>query len=162
MPRWTGIREGKLLALTSSDFDPARNRLSVTKTYQRIGGKDRVGAAEDGVLVAYRGHPEIPGRGGRRLHSPEPRARGRAHLPRHQAPPVPRDAQGSPHAGTKRIRVNDLCHSHVSPLMQLSFNVPAIAERMDHESINITYRYAHPLPDRKGEMTERLEGAGRR
>lgn len=37
---WCGIREGELLALTPADFDLDKGLLSITKSYQRINGKD--------------------------------------------------------------------------------------------------------------------------
>lgn len=37
---WTGIRLGKLLALTPSDFDFERKTVSISKSYQRIRKKD--------------------------------------------------------------------------------------------------------------------------
>ncbi|MDD4199877.1 MAG: site-specific integrase, partial [Eubacteriales bacterium] len=37
---WCGIREGELLALTPKDFDFEHNKLSITKSYQRIEGQD--------------------------------------------------------------------------------------------------------------------------
>ena len=33
----------------------------------------------------------------------------------------------------------------------------AIADRVGHESIDITYRYAHLFPDKQGEMADRLD-----
>ena len=37
---WCGIRSGELLALTAADFDFKKNTVSITKSYQRIKGKD--------------------------------------------------------------------------------------------------------------------------
>lgn len=37
---WTGIRLGELLALSLADFDAEEKTLSITKSYQRINGKD--------------------------------------------------------------------------------------------------------------------------
>ena len=37
---WCGIREGELLALTPADFDFDRETVSISKSYQRIGGRD--------------------------------------------------------------------------------------------------------------------------
>ena len=39
---WCGIREGELLALTPSDFDFAKRTVSITKSYQRLKGKDLI------------------------------------------------------------------------------------------------------------------------
>ena len=39
---WCGLRMGEMLALTPADFDFAKETVSVTKSYQRFGGKDVV------------------------------------------------------------------------------------------------------------------------
>jgi integrase len=56
----------------------------------------------------------------------------------------------------KRIRIHDLRHSHVSLLIDMGFSALAIADRVGHESIDITYRYAHLFPTRQTEMAEKL------
>ena len=64
--------------------------------------------------------------------------------------------RGSKAAGVKRIRIHDLRHSHVSLLIEMGFSAVAIAERVGHESIDITYRYAHLFPTKQTEMADRL------
>ena len=44
-------------------------------------------------------------------------------------------------ADIPKIRIHDLRHSHVSHLIDLGFSAVAIADRVGHESIDITYRY---------------------
>lgn len=44
---------------------------------------------------------------------------------------------------TYRIRIHDLRHSHISLLIDMGFSAVAIADRVGHESIDITYQYAH-------------------
>ena len=56
----------------------------------------------------------------------------------------------------KVIRLHDLRHSHVSLLIDMGFSALAIAERVGHESIDITYRYAHLFPTRQTEMAAKL------
>lgn len=41
---WCGIREGELLALTPVDFDFDRQTVTISKSYQRIGGRDIITA----------------------------------------------------------------------------------------------------------------------
>ena len=60
------------------------------------------------------------------------------------------------HICVKRIRIHDLRHSHVSLLIEMGFSAVAIAERVGHESIDITYRYAHLFPTKQTEMANRL------
>jgi len=63
---------------------------------------------------------------------------------------------GADKAGLKKIRVHDLRHSHVSLLIEMGFTPVAIADRVGHESIEITFRYAHLFPNKQTEMAERL------
>ena len=55
---------------------------------------------------------------------------------------------GQKASGVKRIRVHDLRHSHISLLIEMGFSALAIAERVGHESIDITYRYVTPISDK--------------
>ena len=64
--------------------------------------------------------------------------------------------RGSKAAGVKRIRIHDLRHSHISLLIDMGFSALAIADRVGHESIDITYRYAHLFPTRQEEMANKL------
>lgn len=43
---WCGIREGELLALTAADFNFEAGTVSITKSYQRLKGKDVITTAE--------------------------------------------------------------------------------------------------------------------
>ena len=65
--------------------------------------------------------------------------------------------RGAKASEVKRIRVHDLRHSHVSLLINMGFTVLAIADRMGHESIDITYRYAHLFPSEQIQMAEQLD-----
>ena len=42
-------------------------------------------------------------------------------------------------------------------LIDMGFTALAIADRVGHESIDITYRYAHLFPTRQTEMADRLD-----
>lgn len=65
--------------------------------------------------------------------------------------------RGSKAAGVKRIRIHDLRHSHISLLIEMGFSAVAIADRVGHESIDITYRYAHLFPSTQTEIAEKLD-----
>ena len=65
--------------------------------------------------------------------------------------------RGCKETGVKRIRIHDLRHSHISLLIDMGFTALAIAERVGHESIDITYRYAHLFPTRQVEMADKLD-----
>lgn len=64
--------------------------------------------------------------------------------------------RGSKKAGVKRIRIHSLRHSHISLLIEMGFSAVAIADRVGHESIDITYRYAHLFPSTQTEMADKL------
>jgi integrase len=65
--------------------------------------------------------------------------------------------RGCKETGVKRIRIHDLRHSHVSLLIEMGFSAVAIADRVGHESIDITYRYAHMFPSRQTEIADKLD-----
>ena len=60
-------------------------------------------------------------------------------------------------SGVKRIRLHDLRHSYVSLLIEIGFSALVIADRVGHESIDITYKYAHLFPSKQKEMAQRLD-----
>lgn len=60
-------------------------------------------------------------------------------------------------AGLPRIRFHDLRHSHISLLIDQGFSAVAIADRVGHESIDITYNYAHLFPSKQTEMADKLD-----
>jgi len=64
--------------------------------------------------------------------------------------------RGCKETGVKRIRLHDLRHSHVSLLIEMGFSAVAIADRVGHESIDITYRYAHLFPAKGKEIADKL------
>ena len=73
--------------------------------------------------------------------------------------------RGCKATGVKKVRIHDLRHSHISLLIDMGFSAIAIADRVGHESIDITYNYAHLFPSRQTEMADRLnfehtEGGG--
>ena len=65
--------------------------------------------------------------------------------------------RGAKEAAVKRIRIHDIRHSHVSLLIDMGFSATAIADRVGHESIDITYNYAHLFPSKQAEMADKLD-----
>jgi integrase len=154
---WCGLREGELLALTPNDIDFDNKTLTVSKSYQRLERKDYITEPKTpksnrtiylpdflcGELKEYIGM----------LYGIEPTDRMflmTKHFLRHEM------IRGTQAANVKRIRVHDLRHSHVSLLIEMGFSPVAIAERVGHESIDITLRYAHLFPSKQSEMANRL------
>ena len=65
--------------------------------------------------------------------------------------------RGCTASGVKRIRIHGIRHSHISLLIDMGFSAVAIADRVGHESIDITYRYAHLFPTKQTEMADKLD-----
>ena len=55
------------------------------------------------------------------------------------------------------MTIHDLRHSHVSLLIEMGFSALAIADRVGHESVDITYKYAHLFPSKQQEMAQKLD-----
>lgn len=155
---WCGLRLGELLALTPSDFDFAKQTVTISKSYQHIKGKDVITdpktkksnrtitmpqflceEMQDYLRMCYQAEPD-----GRIFQITK------SYL-HHEMD------RGSKAAGVKRIRIHDLRHSHVSLLIEMGFSAVAIADRVGHESIEITYRYAHLFPSKQNEMAQKLD-----
>ena len=64
--------------------------------------------------------------------------------------------RGCAASGVKRIRIHGIRHSHISLLIDMGFSAVAIADRVGHESIDITYRYAHVFPSTQVEVASQL------
>ncbi len=155
---WCGLRMGELLALTPADFNFETHTLRINKSYQRLHREDVITPPKTlksnrtikmpqflcDEMQAYL----------KMLYEPKEDERiftiSKSYL-HHEM------NRGSKVFGVKRIRVHDLRHSHVSLLINMGFTVLAIADRMGHESIDITYRYAHLFPSEQAQMAEQLD-----
>lgn len=154
---WCGIREGELLALTSADFDFQKETVTINKSYQRLKGRD--------VIT----DPKTP-KSNRVIQMPSFLCQEiQDHInslygmqPTDRIFPVTKSflykemERGCKLSGVKKIRIHDLRHSHISLLIDMGFTALAIADRVGHESIDITYRYAHLFPNRQEEMANKL------
>lgn len=155
---WTGIREGELLALTSADFDFEKRTVTINKSFQHLNGRDIITSPkteksnrtiqlpkflcdemQDYIGMLYGAEKDT------RLFPISKTALYRAMK------------TGCEKAEVKKIRIHDLRHSHVSLLIDLGFSAVEIADRMGHESVDMTYHYAHMFPSRQDEMASKLE-----
>jgi len=155
---WCGIRMGELLALTPADFDFGKSTVTINKSYQRIERQD--------IIT----EPKTP-KSNRIISMPDflcQQMKEYIHslygcAPTDRIFPITKSYlhhemdRGSKEQGIKRIRVHDIRHSHVSLLIDMGFSAVAIADRVGHESIDITFRYAHMFPTKQTEMAEKLE-----
>ena len=155
---WCGLRMGELLALTPADFNFETHTLRINKSYQRLHREDvitppktlksnRTIKMSQFLCDEMQDYLKM-------LYEPKEDERiftiSKSYL-HHEM------NRGSKISGVKRIRVHDLRHSHVSLLINMGFTVLAIADRMGHESIDITYRYAHLFPSEQTQMAEQLD-----
>ena len=53
--------------------------------------------------------------------------------------------------------MHDLRHSHVSMLINMGYSAVAIGNRVGHESVDITFRYAHMFPSVQKDMANKLD-----
>lgn len=154
---WCGIREGELLALTSEDFNFEKNTLRINKSFQRIGGKDIV---TDPKTEKSNRIVQMPDFLAEEMKDYLDSLYGI--LPTERIFPISKSYlhhemdRGCKATGVKRIRIHDLRHSHVSLLIEMGFSAVAIADRVGHESIDITYRYAHLFPTTQVEIANKL------
>lgn len=154
---WTGIREGELLALTPADFDFEASTVSITKTKHTNGDK---AIAPPKTEKSYRtiAMPQFLAEEMREyielcldIADDElifPISKSYLH---HEMD------RGCKISGVKRIRIHDLRHSHVSLLIKEGFTAAAIADRVGHESQEITFRYAHLFAGDQERMAEMLD-----
>ena len=154
---WCGIREGELLALTPADFDFEKKTLRINKSYQRLQGKDvittpktkksnRVIQMPDFLCDEMQDYFK-------QLYGLESDSRIFP-LTKHT---LKRGMEfGCKASGVKIIRIHDLRHSHVSLLINMGYSAVAIGNRVGHESVEITYRYAHLFPTVQKEMADKL------
>jgi len=155
---WCGIRMGELLALTKADFDLTKSTVTISKSYQRIEREDIIS------------EPKTP-KSNRIISMPDFLCQQIQEYinslygckPTDRIFPITKSYlhhemdRGSKEQGIKRIRVHDIRHSHVSLLIDMGFSAVAIADRVGHESIDITFRYAHMFPNKQTEMAQKLE-----
>ena len=159
---WCGIREGEMLALTPKDFDFKAETVTINKSYQRLKGRDVITTPKTKKsnrtikmpkflceeMQEYIGMFYGAGENDRIF----PVSKSYMH---HEMD------RGAKQAGVKRIRIHDLRHSHVSLLIEMGFTALAIADRLGHESIDVTYRYAHLFPSKQTEMANKLDDLGK-
>ena len=155
---WCGIREGELLALTPADFDFEAGTVRINKSYQRLHGEDVITTPKTKKSNRTIKMPQFLCDEMqdylKMLYDLKRKDRiftiTKSYL-HHEMD------RGAKEAGVKRIRIHDLRHSHISLLIDMGFSAVAIADRVGHESIEITYRYAHLFPSKQMEMADKLD-----
>jgi len=155
---WCGIREGELLALTPADFDFEKGTVRINKSYQHIDGKELITTPKteksNRIIAMPQFLVEEIQEYLKMLYDVGMDDRmflvTKSGLLREMT-------KGAEAAGIQRIRVHDLRHSHISLLIDRGFSATDIAARVGHESIDITYNYAHMFPSKQTEMADTLD-----
>ena len=155
---WCGIREGELLALTAADFNFDKETVTINKSYQRLHGEDVITSPKTKKSNRTIKMPKFLCEEMQEyismLYGLKKKDRIFTVTKSYLHHEMDRGAKA---AGVKRIRIHDLRHSHISLLIDMGFSAVAIADRVGHESIEITYRYAHLFPSKQVAMADRLD-----
>lgn len=156
---WTGCRLGELLALNMNDVNLETKTLSITKSYQRIKGRDvitepktekgkRVIPLPDFLVEELKEYIE-------KLYGIQPSDRlfllTKAYLEKEMI-------RGCELSGVKKIRIHDLRHSHASLLIsKLGAQPNLVADRLGHEKIQTTLStYSHLYPNQARNLANQL------
>ena len=154
---WCGLRVGELLALEPNDIDLGKCLIHVTKSYQRIRRRYVIASPKtpkskrDVVMPEFLADELADFLGS----IPEERRACRifcftkSYL-HHEM------KRGCAACGLEPIRIHDLRHSHVSLLIEMGFSPLAIADRLGHETYEMTLRYAHLFPSKQSDMAAAL------
>ena len=155
---WTGIRAGELLAITPADIDLSAQTLTISKNLQRVDGEDVIGTPK---TTKSRRVISLPAFLCKELEIYMSRLYGLQ--PEDILFPIGRERLGKSLkagcaiCGVKPIRVHDLRHSHASLLIELGVSPLVIAERLGHESVQITLNtYAHLYPNKQAAVAGQL------
>ena len=155
------LTKAELLALTPQDIDFDNKVIRITKSYQRLEGKD--------VIT----DPKTP-KSKRNISMPDflceelKEYLGRLYglLPTDRIFHLTKSflhhemTRGAGKAGVKRIRIHDLRHSHASLLIsKLEVQPKLVSERLGHEKIQTTLdTYSHLYPDQSRNLADQLNG----
>lgn len=154
---WTGIRKGELYALTWADIDFAGKQVVITKSYQRLKGKD--------VITPTKTYES------RTLLLPDTTIEQLSEYKMkcyHTAPDDPvfpwakrfiEDGikQGAEASGVSRIHVHGLRHSHASYLINAGVNIVLISKRLGHKDTSMTLdTYSHFFPTDEIDLIDKI------
>ena len=154
---WCGIRLGEMLALTPGDFNFDNNTVSISKSYQRIHGKDVITEPKTEQSNRMVKMPDFLSSEMKdcikSIYGIKENMRifniTKSYL-HHEM------ERGCKQTGIKKIRIHDLRHSHISLLINLGFSASAIGKRVGHTSTEITDTYIHLFPSVQTDMADKL------
>ncbi len=157
---YTGLREGELLALTSSDIDLDKQTISVNKTFKRLKSQDYISSPKtlsskriikisETLTAKIREYLAS-------IEDLQPTDRifesinvNNLHRAIHSSAKL---------AGIKELRVHDLRHSCCSLLFHLGCTALQVKTYLGHKNIQITLNiYAHLYPESMDEISQKLQ-----
>lgn len=154
---YTGIRLGELLALTGNDF--GNGKLSITKSYTKLSGKDIISTPKTKssirtisvpvhVLELLDGYTDM-------IYDYNPNNRLFTHINKSS---ITRQLQLiSKETGLPKIRTHDLRHSHASLLIKEGVQAKVIQNRLGHKDIQTTLNtYSHLWEGADDEVSDLL------
>ena len=155
------MTKAELLALTPQDIDFDNKVIRITKSYQRLEGKDVV---TDPKTPKSKRNVSMPDFLCEELKEYLDRLYGL--LPTDRIFHLTKSflhhemTRGAGKAGVKRIRIHDLRHSHASLLIsKLGAQPLMVAQRLGHEKIQTTLNtYSHLYPNQARDLADQLNG----
>ena len=156
---WTGMRIGELLALTYDDINFEEKTISITKSYQRLKGKDVITQPKTPKSIRIITMPDFLADEFREycshLYGIMKNERLFHFTKSHMEHCM---AAGIEKSGVKRIRLHDLRHSHASMLVDMGVAPLEIAERLGHEKVETTLNtYSHLYPSTQSKLAGLLD-----
>jgi integrase len=155
---YTGMRIGELLALTLQDIDFEGHTITITKSYQRLKGKDIITPPKTPKSNRTVTVPEFLCEELRTYTGMLYKLQANDRLFPCSKIFFERELKrGAAASGVKQIRVHDIRHSHASLLVELGCSPLLIAERLGHENVQTTLNvYSHLYPNKQDEIAEKL------
>ena len=146
---WCGLRQGEMFALTLNDIDFKNGLISVTKSYQKINGRDVISSPKTPSSVRTVSMPgflvEELKEYVSMLYEPQPDERI-FKITRSGLSKVFYRAMEE--AGLDKITVHGLRHSHASLLINRKYDIFEVSKRIGHKSVTTTQDiYGHLFDD---------------
>lgn len=155
---WCGLRLGELLALTPNDFDFENKIVSITKSYQRMDGEDIITPPKTDKSIRRVLLPDfLSAEIQQYLFGLKDIADDERIFPFTKSFLHHEMRRGCTASGVEKIKIHGIRHSHISLLIDIGCNAVVIADRVGHESIDVTYRYAHLFPSTQQEVALKLD-----
>lgn len=153
---------GELLALTIEDVDFEEGTIRITKSLNRMDGKDIITPPKTTHSIRTITMPDELAQDLKEyiasIYRPRPKKRIFSEITKSYLEHEMK--RGIRLSGVKKIHVHCLRHSHASMLVQMGFNPVEIANRLGHGKVTTTIEtYCHPSMDAQVRMAQRLSRA---